>query len=196
MAAVAPVAASSGAGESTGGDEACSVEERFRAALEKWESGVSDDDVEGMVLEWQACGRACDAADLWSKNECIGEVKTADLRFLLCDYFLGLALQRNTATRLESLKRARVALTAFIATCSGLELVPRMERAMLGEEETSMTAAQHREAKIARYKADKVARQRLEVCVLQPSKFVTHASHSPQALDAPHPLSPLHEPPF
>lgn len=70
-----------------------------------------------------------------SSNECAGDMRTEDLRYLLVEYYAAGLRQRvggDPAARLAALEAAAVGLEAFVADCVARRVVPAAEAAALG----------------------------------------------------------------
>jgi hypothetical protein len=69
-----------------------------------------------------------------SSNECVDDMRTEDLRYLLVEYYLAGLRQRvgDATARLAALEAAAVGLEAFVADCVTRRVVPASEAAALG----------------------------------------------------------------
>ncbi|CAE8638743.1 unnamed protein product, partial [Polarella glacialis] len=92
---------------------------------------------------------------LFSPNEELDDINTADLKFLLVPYLLAevTAATRDMESRLSSLKRALVYWRAFSADCQRLQVAHADDlRAIDRSPEDALDPASKREEKIDRYK--------------------------------------------
>lgn len=132
-----------------------------RGELPRTEPEATDSMREG--CDWlNRCLDRIDQLGIFSANEELEDVATADLKYLLVPWMLAELLQRQmTGSRLQALRAARLHLSAFIGRCEQLGLLPEGERAAMAREEPA-DAATRRAEKIARFNRQKEAKAKLD----------------------------------
>jgi immunoglobulin-binding protein 1 len=108
---------------------------------------------------------------LFSSNETLEDIHTNDLPFLLIPAYLSQTLLKTPFHQLElrinSLEKASQWNQLFIDSMRALDLVSKEDEAeyqqWLTKSQTTLSAEQQRNKKIARYKREKELKSRLEV---------------------------------
>lgn len=108
--------------------------------------------------------RLVQSLSLFSTNEEISDIPTSHLQFLLVDYYLGDLHLRPMGglDRKKQLETSSMFLSAFLTRCDNLGLVEEEDRCdVLEEAEDLSNPAKRRERKIARFRKEKEAQERL-----------------------------------
>ncbi|KAI9030722.1 TAP42-like protein [Phycomyces nitens] len=103
---------------------------------------------------------------IFSSNEFLDDINANDLRFLLIPAYLGeLILKQTNGDRRKILIDAKDAFHRFLATCQEHQLIQKQDmadlEASLEDKKRAIPAAQQRNEKIARYRREKAAREKL-----------------------------------
>jgi hypothetical protein len=101
---------------------------------------------------------------VFSANELLDDVNTADLRFLLAHFYIGALLLKFVAPKddqLSLLRRARTHLSVFVGRCKQLALFSEADADALERLLKTMTPQQKREYKVDRFRRQKAARTQL-----------------------------------
>ncbi|KAJ7514942.1 hypothetical protein O6H91_23G066200 [Diphasiastrum complanatum] len=110
----------------------------------------------------EECQMKIDKFGLFSANEEKEDIATTHLKYLLVPYYLGELMEKlPNLDRLELLKLAHIHLQTFVRSCECLELVPDSELQNLSRE-CLPDAATRRAEKIARFKRQKAAEEKLQ----------------------------------
>ncbi|KXS11448.1 TAP42-domain-containing protein [Gonapodya prolifera JEL478] len=105
--------------------------------------------------------------DLISSNELLEDIGTGDLRFLGVDFYLGeLELLRSgpAVDRMDVVSKAKRHLDSFISTCKVTGLTSREDEQYLEQQLCGgiKDAQKRREEKLARFKREKLAKQKIK----------------------------------
>ena len=136
---------------------------------------VNDESVQKRVLEGLNVAEGAllqvERQSIFSSNELADDINTGDLKYLLLPFYRGEMLlragdQRDSTKRMASLREALKTLRGFAGDLERLELLPEEAKnwqqvALVGS--AAADPATVREQKIARFKAGKAAKARLEI---------------------------------
>ena len=168
-----------------------SFRERYRLAdqgrtlLESSASSTSSAAYQVALLDvlanYSACAHAISAISLFSTNESLDDLATADLPYLLLDHHVAVLLDRLSTTtpqdRLLTLSRSRTAHDTFLARVDAYSLLTPHHAALYSrytEDPTgfsttvSADASSRRDAKIAAFRHERTLKQRLETLMRNP----------------------------
>ncbi|RMJ28521.1 pathway regulator TapA [Aspergillus sp. HF37] len=130
-------------------------------------------DVDSTIANFAECQRLVSLLSLFSSNESLEDIATADLQYLTVDYLLADLLQRSyTADREAILRRAFEQYEKFLARLDDYNLLSDSDRTLYercaaNPSAFSLTpsndAGTRREVKVNRLKEEKELKQRLEV---------------------------------
>jgi len=121
-------------------------------------SSVEQEQIEELASKIKAIAHHVVRLRLFSPNEELDDVSTADLKFLLLPHLLAevTAATRDMSTRLDALRQALVYWRAFAHDCQRLKVAhPEDLRAIDRSPEEALDARSKRDEKIARYKRSK-----------------------------------------
>ncbi|KAI9801797.1 MAG: hypothetical protein M1825_003170 [Sarcosagium campestre] len=158
-----------------------SIKERFREAEEKrtalenfpeTSSATYQDSLKATLAAYNDCRKLAIDLALFSRNESVEDIATADLPYLLIDFHLAeLTLRNNISDRKSVLHVARGHHEAYLNRLDSYDVLSSGEKKMHEKYldlpdsfSTSSTtdAAARRESKIARFKDERVLKQKLE----------------------------------
>jgi len=113
------------------------------------------------------CALVIDKEGIFSKNEEVDDISTSYLKYLLLDFYMGKShLQfKEQQGRKFHLLDGQSRFERFIETCNRFKIISDSEVDVLTEEEgpvTSESLAAKRERKIASYKQEKAAKERMK----------------------------------
>eukprot|EP00428_Durinskia_dybowskii_P019387 CAMPEP_0170208582 /NCGR_PEP_ID=MMETSP0116_2-20130129/3877_1 /TAXON_ID=400756 /ORGANISM="Durinskia baltica, Strain CSIRO CS-38" /LENGTH=380 /DNA_ID=CAMNT_0010459057 /DNA_START=57 /DNA_END=1199 /DNA_ORIENTATION=- len=129
------------------------------------EQPPSQGDIEALTRKLKAIAVRVAQLRLFSPNEELDDISTADLKFLLVPYLLAevLGATRDTNERLQALRQALVFWRAFAADCQRLGVAHRDDlRSIDRPPEEAPDLATKRDEKIARYKRSKELDEKIQ----------------------------------
>jgi immunoglobulin-binding protein 1 len=116
----------------------------------------------------RACEKLIAELSVFSSNETVRDINPSDLKFLLVPYLIAELTMRqvDNSARIEHLRSARFYIETFLETLARIELITEAEAAELSRTEGGGpglgSMAMKREQRIARIKAERVARAQME----------------------------------
>eukprot|EP00252_Welwitschia_mirabilis_P016639 TRINITY_DN3680_c0_g1_i1.p1 TRINITY_DN3680_c0_g1~~TRINITY_DN3680_c0_g1_i1.p1 ORF type:complete len:401 (-),score=124.07 TRINITY_DN3680_c0_g1_i1:452-1654(-) len=153
---------------------------QIHSAIE--ESGLDQDKLQKACDMLNHCEAMIDQLGIFSPNESKEDISTTDLKYLLVPFYLGELTEKiKSSKRMQSVRISLSHLKDFVATCEKLELMPKEEIEMLGNDEKDTPAAR-RAKKIARFKRQKAAESKLQE--IKERKERRHRSMQAAAIDA------------
>lgn len=125
------------------------------------------------IKDYDECLRIAAQVSLFSPNETLDDINTGDLQFLLINYYLAELILKKTATgRKESLLQARSHYERFLKLLDNYDILSKLDSKIFErytEDPDNFStapvtdAAARRGTKIARFKAEKELKSRIEV---------------------------------
>nr|KAJ3422871.1 hypothetical protein HK105_005893 [Polyrhizophydium stewartii] len=142
---------------------------RLHTDIEASSLSSSDPAFQNLVREAVAllvdCKHKAAALALFSDNEILDDVNTADLRFMLAAAYLGdVLLKQSSEDRLAVLTEAEGHLRSFLDLLDQYEMFSKADKEFLKSElgEIRVTPDARRQAKIARFKRERQIKARLQ----------------------------------
>lgn len=125
------------------------------------DSSVDQDQLKNGIELLRRCDEMVSKLGLFSSNETVDDVSTANLKYILVPFYLGELIEKLAKEdRIEILKMSHAQFKEFISICEALELVPEEEIEFSKPASTDLAAARAR--KIARFKRQKAAEAKLQ----------------------------------
>ncbi|KAK5132306.1 hypothetical protein LTR08_009214 [Meristemomyces frigidus] len=128
---------------------------------------------------YEQCLSIADRIALFSPNESLEDIGTADLQYLLLDYRVAeLVLRINGRDRKANLQRAQKSYERTLKRLDNYDMLSKSDAALLEQYQeapntfstaSTTDAAARRDAKIKRFKEEKALRQKLEYLQANPS---------------------------
>jgi len=137
---------------------------------------ISNSDRPGSELNYKECLArlhgvydAVRALGMFSRNECVDDVNTEDVGFVLVNYYIGILELKEVSsddptgkTRLRAVLRGKQHLEAFLEKCLELEMIDLEDRRSFLATQSSEKQDISREIKVGRFKRGKAAMLKLE----------------------------------
>jgi immunoglobulin-binding protein 1 len=157
--------------------------EQQRASIESSFNSTSSAFQENLVSTiqlYEECLNIADRVSLFSPNESLDDISTADLQYLLLHYQIAELVMRmnDMKNRRANIQRAQRCYERFLKQLDNYDVLSRSDAALFEQyQETPNTfstastsdAAARREAKIKRFKEEKALKQKLEYMRSNPS---------------------------
>ena len=142
-------------------------------------SSAFQDNLHSAIQLHERCLNIADQISLFSPNETLEDIGTADLQYLLLSYSIAeLVLRINSRERKVNLKRAQQGYKRYLEQLDTYDILSKNDAALLEQfQEAPNTfstvatsdAAARRETKIRRFKEEKALKQKLEYMQRNPS---------------------------
>ncbi|KAK5165183.1 Type 2A phosphatase-associated protein 42 [Saxophila tyrrhenica] len=136
-------------------------------------SSTFQDNVRSALQLYEQCLQIADRISLFSPNETLEDINTADLQYLLLNYRLADIVLRlnNLSQRKANLQQAQARYERYLKQLDSYDILPKTDAALLEQYQDAPTTfstastsdpAARRDAKIRRFKEEKALKQKLE----------------------------------
>ena len=142
-------------------------------------SAAFQDNLRTAIHLYEQCLIIADRISLFSPNESLEDIGTADLQYLLLDYRIAeLVLRINTRERKANLQRSQQSYEQYLKQLDNYDMLSKNDAALLEQYQdapstfstaSTSDAAARRETKIRRFKEEKALKQKLEYMQRNPT---------------------------
>lgn len=144
-------------------------------------SGLTEKDdivIQSLIENFEKCIGLVESESLFSKNEEYDDLQTESLKYLSIKYYIAKLNGQvmNLLTRKSHLIVSRNYFNEFLDLCKQLNILHKDDDISESENKIRMNPENSRSYKIAKYKREKEAKQKIEVCFISSYYFCNHIS--------------------